>query len=497
MAHKIVEFKLTLTPDQEAQIDCWLDALRILWNEGLSLLEEDQQRRWRAKCDRPLPDSLRLKWKRGRLVGIGIQKTRDGAKYCKIRQHRTVENPKKRVMAIRSEKNFSHPGLAGVPAVYRNGLIQDLMQSWKNYLDPSHPSRRIKFKGKRDKLRSLINGNGATTTKVMKLGANAVLNIPFMKGIRVKGYFKRFPDGLEFGSTAIVKEPSGCYLHLTIESEVKPLPASDRAVGVDPGVRHLIALDSGKLVPSARHLSRRDRQLKQLQRKANRQVNGSNSQQKTRKRIARLHEKIRRSRNAYNHKVSTRLVKEYGAIAFENVKLQNITRAPKAKPNEAGTGYERNGARAKAGLNRAILDQGVGDLRLKTKTKALARDREFVLVEPQFTSQTCNACGVVDKSNRKDEKFLCVSCGHSDHADVNAAKNILQRGLTDFVRSYPGWTGKVKSVEPPKVDAVKPEPQGSDGRQPIPLAQSIHVLAEVIQKPCQLSLFDDGLLGTG
>ena len=54
-----------------------------------------------------------------------------------------------------------------------------------------------------------------------------------------------------------------------------------------------------------------------------------------------------------------------------------------------------------------------------------------VLVDPRHTSQTCNRCTHVARENRESQAiFKCVSCGHLDNADVNAAKNILVRGLT-------------------------------------------------------------------
>lgn len=54
----------------------------------------------------------------------------------------------------------------------------------------------------------------------------------------------------------------------------------------------------------------------------------------------------------------------------------------------------------------------------------------FRSVPAYYTSQTCPACGLVDRRNRDGEIFLCRACGHTDNADVNAAKNILSRFLT-------------------------------------------------------------------
>ncbi len=51
-----------------------------------------------------------------------------------------------------------------------------------------------------------------------------------------------------------------------------------------------------------------------------------------------------------------------------------------------------------------------------------------IVVNPAYTSQTCNACGVIDKASRLDQaRFVCTVCGHSANADVNAAQNIAAR----------------------------------------------------------------------
>lgn len=54
----------------------------------------------------------------------------------------------------------------------------------------------------------------------------------------------------------------------------------------------------------------------------------------------------------------------------------------------------------------------------------------FRTVAPYYTSTTCPVCGQSDRGNRNGEIFLCLNCGHTDNADINAGKNILNRFLT-------------------------------------------------------------------
>jgi transposase len=78
--------------------------------------------------------------------------------------------------------------------------------------------------------------------------------------------------------------------------------------------------------------------------------------------------------------------------------------------------------RAKAGLNRSIHAAGWGHLVTRLEQKAWGRVEK---IDPAYTSQTCNACGHCAADNRESQAvFRCRACGHTDHTDVNAAKNI-------------------------------------------------------------------------
>lgn len=68
-------------------------------------------------------------------------------------------------------------------------------------------------------------------------------------------------------------------------------------------------------------------------------------------------------------------------------------------------------------------------------SKAESAGRRIVAVDPRNTSRTCPACGHVSAKNRTtQDKFHCISCGHTAHADTVGAINVLNRA--GLVRCY-------------------------------------------------------------
>jgi transposase len=116
-------------------------------------------------------------------------------------------------------------------------------------------------------------------------------------------------------------------------------------------------------------------------------------------------------------KTSTDLARRFDLIRVEDLKIGNMLRSARGTVTAPG-----KNVRAKAGLNRSIQAAGWGRLVTRLQDKAAGRVER---IDPAFTSQTCHACGHRAAENRESQPiFRCRACGHTGHADVNAAKNI-------------------------------------------------------------------------
>jgi putative transposase len=123
------------------------------------------------------------------------------------------------------------------------------------------------------------------------------------------------------------------------------------------------------------------------------------------------------------HKLSRSIVGRYDTIAIEKLNVGAMTRSAAGTPEEPG----RN-VRAKAGLNREILNAGWSILRHMLVEKAESAVRTIVEVDPRNTSRECSSCGLIDADSRRSQSaFVCVGCGYAENADINAARVILKR----------------------------------------------------------------------
>jgi putative transposase len=200
---------------------------------------------------------------------------------------------------------------------------------------------------------------------------------------------------------------------------------SDFSVGIDFGVVHLLSMSSGEVVDNPRHIDRAKKRLTKLQRNLSRKKKRSENHKRAARRVARQHERVANRRNDFLHKLSNRIVRENKFIAVEELKIKNMTRSAKGTQEEPGKKVKQ-----KSGLNRALLDASPSRLYSMITYKAEDAGSVIVKVPAPYTSQSCSACGNVDKNNRKSQaEFVCTKCGHTENADINAAKNILAAGM--------------------------------------------------------------------
>jgi transposase len=178
----------------------------------------------------------------------------------------------------------------------------------------------------------------------------------------------------KLGQARVTADPAGRW-HVSFPA---PQPAVSRAptgtgVGIDRGVATALVTSGGQHYRAPRISDRDAKRYLALQRRHARQAKGSKKREKTRLAMARITAKVTDRRRDWAEKISTRLVRECDLIAFEKLNTPGMTRKPTPKPDPQQPGaFLPNRARAKAGLNKAILTSAWGVLTDRTQQKAEA-----------------------------------------------------------------------------------------------------------------------------
>ncbi|WP_369809437.1 RNA-guided endonuclease InsQ/TnpB family protein [Frankia sp. QA3] len=224
-----------------------------------------------------------------------------------------------------------------------------------------------------------------------------------------------------------------------------PAPGTGGVVGVDRGVAVSAALSSGEMLHCPGLRPGEHARLVRLQHRLARVRRGPNRRARLRARIARVKAREVDRRKDWVEKTSTSLARRYDLIRVEDLPVGTMTRSARGSIVEPG----RN-VRQEAGLNRSILAHGWGLLVQRLEQKAPGRVEK---INPAYTSQTCNTCGVRDRQARENQAaFGCRGCGQQANADVNAARNIAlgPQWATTWVTARGGNAdGRPVNREPP------------------------------------------------
>ena len=302
---------------------------------------------------------------------------------------------------------------AGSQTVQQQAL-RDFAQAMSNFFAGTHRRPTWRKAGVHEGFRIVGRRGGQWDVRRLSRKAGEV-RVPKLGWVRFR-WSRPVPDGVK--SFRVNRDRAGRW-HVAFAAIPASVagPGRGEVVGVDRGVAVSAARSRGELlsVPSLR--ANETERLRRLQRRLARAQRGSNRRKRVKATIGRLTARQSDRRRDWVEKVSTDLARRFDLIRVEDLKIRNMVRSARGTLAEPG----RN-VRAKAGLNRSIHAAGWGDLVKRLEDKAAGRVER---IDPAFTSQTCNACGHRAADNRESQAvFRCRARGHTDHADVNAAKNI-------------------------------------------------------------------------
>lgn len=179
------------------------------------------------------------------------------------------------------------------------------------------------------------------------------------------------------------------------------------ATGIDVGLTALATLSDGTVIENPRWTKQHETRIAKAGQRLSRKKRGSKNRQRARLALRRAHERASNARDNYLHHISKWLVSRYDLIAFEKLKINNMTRSNLAK---------------------SIMDAAWGKLIWQITYKAEYAGRYAIAVNPKGTTQICSGCGEKVPKDLAERSHDCPKCGLLLSRDHNAAINILRLG---------------------------------------------------------------------
>ena len=301
------------------------------------------------------------------------------------------------------KKQEEYQWLSEVNAQCLQGSLKNLENAYQRFFKKQ--SKFPKFKSKK------INNDTFHCPQHVSIEENKIFVPKFKKGI---SFIKHRELKGEIRSATFSKVPSGkMYVSILCELPLEaPLKKTNKKIGVDLGLKDFLITSDGKRFANPRFLKQFLKELKLAQKHLSRKEKDSKRKERQRLKVACLHEKITNSRSNMQHQISSFLVSNYDLIALESLNVK--------------------GMMANHRLAQAIQDVAWSGFVSKLEYKAQWYGKEVVRIETFFpSSKTCSCCGhIKSKLTLKERDWTCVSCNTKHDRDINAAKNILQRGIT-------------------------------------------------------------------
>lgn len=307
--------------------------------------------------------------------------------------------------------------LADAPTHPLQQGLKDLERAFKNFFEKRAGFPKFKRKGKRDSFRY-------PDQKQFKIDQkNSRMFLPKLGWVRYRN--SREITGIAKQIT-VSKESDGWYVSLQTEKEYDShQPRTKNVVGIDVGVAVFATMSDGFKFLSPIDLKTMSKNIASAQRNLARKVKGSSNWRKQVGELQKVYRKVFNVRKDFLHKTSTTISNNHAVVIVEDLQVTNMSASAKGTIENPG-----KMVKAKSGLNRAILSQGWSEFFRQLEYKQSWNSGMLVKISPHNTSTRCACCDHVCKENRRNQSsFKCISCGHSENADVNAAKNIKAAGL--------------------------------------------------------------------
>ena len=307
-----------------------------------------------------------------------------------------------------------YPYLKEVDSLALANAQLNLEKTFKNFLknkDFAFP----KYKCKSNPVQSYTTNN--QNTIYIK---DSYIKLPKLKSL-VKIKLHREIKGVIKSVTISKNSLDHYFVSILCEEEIEELPKTNKNIGIDLGIKEFATMSDCTKVENLKLSKEYEKKLKREQRKLSRRCKlakdsdkrllDSKNYQKQKKKVAKIHNKIRNKRKDFINKLSTKIINNHDIICIEDLNIKGMLKNHK--------------------LAKSISDVSWSEFVRQLEYKANWYGRKIVKV-PTFypSSKTCSSCGNIKETLTLSERiYLCECCGLEIDRDYNASINILRKGL--------------------------------------------------------------------
>jgi len=302
--------------------------------------------------------------------------------------------------------------LKEVDSIALQQSLKDLDRAFKNFFSGKYNYPKFKSKKKSRlsyRTQKFIRSNGSTNIEIKDnyIKLPKLSWVKFAKPKEVKG---------KINNVTVSKSRTGkYYISINVREILTTVVNNNQGeLGLDLGIKDFLTTSDGKHIENPKHLLKYEDKLAKLQKRLARKEEGSNNWHKLKKKIAKVHVKIKNIRKDFLHKLSTRLIKENQLLVIEDLDVKGMLKNSK--------------------LAKHISDCAWNIFTTMLEYKSKWYDCTLHKVDRFFaSSQTCLECGVKNpKVKELSVRTWTCECGATHNRDINASKNLLKQGKLEL-----------------------------------------------------------------